>query len=58
MSTKLVSLAQQASAVLTVARRDCLKAIKMREAEATALLEHLQAAAATLADLARDKPKN
>ena len=55
MSARPVSLAQQAAAVLAVARRDCLKAIKTRQSEAEMLLEHLQAAAKTLAELANGK---
>jgi hypothetical protein len=52
MSARPISLAQQANAVRTVARRECLKAIKMRESETDMLMAHLRAAADTLNDLA------
>lgn len=51
-----VSLAQQASAVLRMARLDAIKVTRARESEAKLLLEHLQAAAATLGDLAKKEP--
>lgn len=53
MSDKEVSFDQQAAAVALVARPECLKAIRCRDAEAELLLTHLAAAVATLRTLAR-----
>jgi hypothetical protein len=60
MNSRPASLAEQAAAVLVVARRECIKGVKMRQAEAELLLTHLLAAAETFNDLAdkarRDLP--
>ena len=46
------SLTAQAEAVATVARREALKPLKMRDSEITLTLERLEAAVNTLRELA------
>lgn len=49
------SLRDQANAVARMARPGCIKVLRPRGSEADLLLEHLKAAAATLARLAAEQ---